>query len=75
MFTSLRWDLVLILPEASKVQQMLEKPAAHLRHWVVYVQAPGPWSLQYPWAQAFPLAEGKAMGAQLPLQKGHSTGD
>lgn len=73
MFTSLRRGLVLILPEATKAQQMLERAPAHLRHWVVYVQAPGPWSLQYPWAQAFPLAEGQAMGAQLPLQKAHNT--
>lgn len=58
----LTMDLVLILPEATKVQQILEKPPAHLWHWVVYVQAPGPWSLQYPWAQAFLLAEGQAMG-------------
>lgn len=53
----------------TKAQQMLEQPPAHLRHWADHVQASGPWSLQYPWAQAFPLAEWQAMGAQLPLQK------
>lgn len=47
-----------------------EEPSAHLWHWAVPVQAPGPWSLlQDPWAQTFPPAEGQATGAQLPLQR------